>query len=137
MVKYLEGGWASNWLVLEDFRSAFIDDGSAFFVFISGFLFYSIFYKRGFDYKKFMISKIKKVFCPYFVVATAFLLYRNHFSLKGVDDPIPPIGFAIVIDQLMAALSRQKIEIPVQYQNELIIYDSKMRSEAIKKAMEE
>lgn len=46
------------------------------------------------------------------------------------------IGFAIVIDQLMAALSRQKIEIPVQYQNELIIYDAKMRSEAIKKAME-
>ena len=46
------------------------------------------------------------------------------------------IGFAIVIDQLMAALSRQKIEIPVRYQNELIIYDSKMRSEAIKKAME-
>ena len=43
------------------------------------------------------------------------------------------IGFAIVIDQLMAALSRQKIEIPVQYQNELIIYDSKMRSEAIKR----
>ena len=41
------------------------------------------------------------------------------------------IGFAIVIDQLMAALSRQKIEIPVQFQNELIIYDSKMRSEAI------
>ena len=28
------------------------------------------------------------------------------------------IGFAIVIDQLMAALSRQKIEIPVQHQNE-------------------
>ena len=28
--------------------------------------------------------------------------------------------FAIVIDQLMAALSRQKIEIPVRYQNELI-----------------
>lgn len=46
------------------------------------------------------------------------------------------IGFAIVIDQLMAALSRQKIEIPVQYQNELIIYDPDMRSEAIKKAME-
>ena len=46
------------------------------------------------------------------------------------------IGFAIVIDQLMAALSRQKIEIPVQYQNELIIYDAKMRSEAIKRAVE-
>ena len=46
------------------------------------------------------------------------------------------IGFAIVIDQLMAALSRQKIEIPVQYQSELIIYDAKMRSEAIKKAVE-
>lgn len=46
------------------------------------------------------------------------------------------IGFAIVIDQLMAALSRQKIEIPVQYQNELIIYGQEMRSEAVKKAME-
>lgn len=46
------------------------------------------------------------------------------------------IGFAIVIDQLMAALSRQKIEIPVQYQNELIIYGKEMRSEAVKKAME-
>ena len=44
------------------------------------------------------------------------------------------IGFAIVIDQLMAALSRQKIEIPVQYQNELIIYGQEMRSEAVKKA---
>ena len=46
------------------------------------------------------------------------------------------IGFAIVIDQLMAALSRQKIEIPVQYQNELIINGQEMRSEAVKKAME-
>lgn len=46
------------------------------------------------------------------------------------------IGFAIVIDQLMAALSRQKIEIPVQYQNELIIYGQEMRSEAVKKATE-
>ena len=46
------------------------------------------------------------------------------------------IGFAIVIDQLMAALSRQKIEIPGQYQNELIIYGQEMRSEAVKKAME-
>lgn len=46
------------------------------------------------------------------------------------------IGFAIVIDQLMAALSRQKIEIPVQYQKELIIYGQEMRSEAVKKAME-
>ena len=46
------------------------------------------------------------------------------------------IGFAIVIDQLMAALSRQKIEIPVQYQNELIIYGQEMRREAVKKAME-
>lgn len=46
------------------------------------------------------------------------------------------IGFAIVIDQLMAALSRQKIEIPVQYQNELIIYGQEMRSEAVKKTME-
>jgi len=86
VIRGFGGNWSSNWLILEDFRSAFIDDGSAFFVFISGFLFYSVFYRRGFDYKRFMYGKLTKVFCPYFIIATLFLLYNNHFSFKGIDD---------------------------------------------------
>lgn len=46
------------------------------------------------------------------------------------------IGFAIVIDQLMAALSRQKIEIPLEKQALLIVYEPQGRSEAIRHASE-
>lgn len=44
------------------------------------------------------------------------------------------IGFAFVIDQLMAALQRQKIAIPVKHQTLLIVYKSEHRDEAIKDA---
>lgn len=46
------------------------------------------------------------------------------------------IGFAIVVDQLMAALSRQKIDIPVAHQNELIVYDTMQKTKAIQMAMQ-
>lgn len=46
------------------------------------------------------------------------------------------IGFAIVIDQLMAALSRQKIEIPLEKQTLLIVYEPQRRAEAIRHARE-
>ena len=46
------------------------------------------------------------------------------------------IGFAIVVDQLMAALARQKIEIPIEYHTELIVYQSTKRIEAIATAQE-
>lgn len=48
------------------------------------------------------------------------------------------IGFAFVVDQLMAALSRQKIEIPVEHQMLLIVYQPKpeCRDEAIRQAKE-
>ena len=45
------------------------------------------------------------------------------------------IGFAIVVDQLMAAISRQKIEITVKHDNQLIVYKPEYRREAIKKAI--
>lgn len=45
------------------------------------------------------------------------------------------IGFAIVVDQLMAAISRQKIEITVKHDNQLIVYKSEYRREAVKKAI--
>lgn len=49
--------------------------GTGPFVFISGFLFYHIFYKRGFNYKKFMINKIKNVLLPYTVIIFPALIY--------------------------------------------------------------
>lgn len=47
----------------------------------------------------------------------------------------PSIGFVVVVDQLMAALSRQKIEIPVQDSQTLIVYKESCQSEAIQKAL--
>ena len=45
------------------------------------------------------------------------------------------IGFAIVVGQLMAAISRQKIEITVKHDNQLIVYKPEYRREAVKKAI--
>ncbi|MEG1292134.1 MAG: ATP phosphoribosyltransferase regulatory subunit, partial [Lachnospiraceae bacterium] len=47
----------------------------------------------------------------------------------------PSIGFAVVIDQLMAALSRQKIEIPTHDIQTLIVYQSSQQEKAIEKAL--
>lgn len=47
----------------------------------------------------------------------------------------PSIGFAVVIDQLMAALSRQKIQIEVPKSCSLMVYRPDARREAIEKAM--
>lgn len=47
------------------------------------------------------------------------------------------IGFAVVIDQLMAALSRQKIDFSISHQNLLIVYQPEFRGEAIKHAKEQ
>ena len=44
------------------------------------------------------------------------------------------IGFAVVIDQLMAALSRQKIEIPLVNQTLLLVYEPVQRQNAITQA---
>ena len=46
----------------------------------------------------------------------------------------PAIGFAVVIDQLLAALSRQKVEIPVENTQTLIVYKKEMQSDAIHRA---
>lgn len=47
------------------------------------------------------------------------------------------IGFAFVVDQLMAALSRQKIEIPLEHKTLLIVYHALHRKEAILQADEQ
>lgn len=41
------------------------------------------------------------------------------------------VGFAIVIDQLMTALNRQKIELPLSFVNTMILYDMTARQRAI------
>ena len=48
----------------------------------------------------------------------------------------PSIGFAVTVDQLLAALSRQKIEIPLQKKCRLVVYEASGRREAIAWARE-
>jgi len=49
----------------------------------------------------------------------------------------PSIGFAVVIDQLLAALSRQKIEATMTNDTELVIFDTGRQQEAILYAREQ
>lgn len=51
----------------------------------------------------------------------------THFGKKRAS-----IGFAIVVDQLLAALSHQKIEIPLKHQTVLAVYTPKTREQAIR-----
>lgn len=64
------------------FEEFLIFGATSFFVFISGFLFHHIFYKRGFDYKKFLISKIKNVFLPYIILCAILAVWKS-FHLSG------------------------------------------------------
>ena len=41
------------------------------------------------------------------------------------------IGFVVVIDQLLEAIRRQKIEVPILHQTQLIVYDAAHREEAV------
>lgn len=51
--------------------------------------------------------------------------------LKHFGKDAPAIGFVIVTDQLMAALSRQNIEIPVECLSQLVVYDEEHREDAV------
>lgn len=48
----------------------------------------------------------------------------------------PSIGFAVTVDQLMAALTRQKIRIPVENRCKLLVYHESRRQDAILRAKE-
>lgn len=48
----------------------------------------------------------------------------------------PSIGFAIVVDQLLTALSRQQIELPIKQKQTLIAFSDAHRKEAITRAMQ-
>lgn len=70
---YLQSSWSH---LLSLFQLAYSPGGTSFFVFISGFLFYGIFYKRGFNYRKFIRDKLLKVFLPYLIYATILTLWQ-------------------------------------------------------------
>lgn len=48
--------------------------GTAFFVFISGFLFHHIFYKK-FELRRFMVKKTQSVLLPYLILSTILVIY--------------------------------------------------------------
>lgn len=56
--------------------------------------------------------------------------------LEKFGKAAPSIGFAIVVDELLNALGRQKIEIPYKYKNTFILYDEDCQTEAIQIARE-
>lgn len=58
--------------------------------------------------------------------------YDNLLVQFGKD--APAVGFAIVIDQLMLAMSRQKLEIPVDMVHTMILYEAEAEVSAIKLA---
>ena len=43
----------------------------------------------------------------------------------------PSIGFVFVVDELVNAIIRQKIEIPFKYKNTFVLYDKERETEAI------
>lgn len=59
--------------------------------------------------------------------------YDNLLARFGKD--FAATGFAVVIDQLMSALSRQKIAIPVEADGRLVLYDASSRDAAIRLAV--
>lgn len=73
----------SHCFVLSDFKiNSFIEKiyfnlllgGTIFFVFISGVLFHNVFYPK-FEYKKFMLKKIKYILTPYLIIASPLYAY--------------------------------------------------------------
>lgn len=61
---------------------------------------------------------------------------RYDHLVEKFGKEFPSIGFAIVIDELMGAISRQKLEIPYHQKNTLILYEESERSRAIALAKE-
>lgn len=61
---------------------------------------------------------------------------RYDHLIEKFGKNLPSIGFAAVIDEIMNALSRQKISIDMHFENTLILYDETRRKDAVSLAME-
>ena len=79
-----------------------VEGGTVLFVFISGFLFHHIFYKR-YQFKKFMTGKLKKVFLPYTLLSILPIL---RLVLRGdaFYDYYDPQGTGLVSMYIVPAL---------------------------------
>ena len=56
---------------------------------------------------------------------------RYDHLMEKFGKQAPSIGFVIVVDELLAAFARQKIEIPCAEKNTLVLYDEERAKEAI------
>ena len=56
---------------------------------------------------------------------------RYDTLLEKFGKASPSVGFVIVVDELMSAFARQKVEIPCEYKTTYILYDEDRHSEAI------
>ena len=93
----LPHSWQEVGLAAQLFYSASVN-GSVYFIFISGFLYYHIFYKR-FNYGKFMNKKLQYVLLPYLLISIVPIAYK---VLSGDVDSYTP---AVVGDQPLALAS--------------------------------
>lgn len=59
---------------------------------------------------------------------------RYDHLLKQFGKNAPAIGFAIDVDRLMSALGRQKIALPVPYENQMVLYTQSAKQKGIKLA---
>lgn len=71
---------------LEQFVHASTLNGTVYFVFISGFLYYHIFYHR-FNYQKFMLKKAQYVLLPYILFSTLPILMAVFIDSTGTALP--------------------------------------------------
>jgi probable poly-beta-1,6-N-acetyl-D-glucosamine export protein len=80
---------------------ALITGGTAYFVFISGFLYRHVFYGRV-NYQKFMTNKFRNVVLPYLLLGTPLALAAAHLSpwevvVQRFGEPLPPSLFSDVV----------------------------------------
>lgn len=93
--------WLADFEFITVFSKTIINltaGGTFFFVFISGFLFHHIFYKK-FNSKKFFKSKFKYVVLPYLfmsVLPIANYIIKNGYTLENSFYYLKPIGYCLV-----------------------------------------
>lgn len=80
-----------------------INGGTALFVFISGFLFYHIFYKK-FEYRRFITTKAKSVLSPYILLGLLPVIGFTMMQSNGADGFFLPQGIGFIDEFLMPAL---------------------------------
>lgn len=78
--------WMStHWANIYKFFDMIIYDDSAVFVFISGFLFYKVFYQKGFSYRNFIINKVKNVLIPYIFLVSILMCLRIVYQHQSLN----------------------------------------------------